>query len=87
MLGGLGVFAVRAASQIDDNLSLRILEGVVGVLDGSEREATLVKQWNELAGFDELSRLCEDVAMVSAGVTGKKRQQRENARVCGALAG
>ena len=77
------------ARKVDDNLSLRvaIAEGVVGALDGSEGEAPRINQWNELASFDESRRLCENVAMVSATLAGKKRQQRENARIRGALEG
>src|SRR5262245_52974620 len=83
------LLVVRGATQVDDNFSLRVAisEGVVGALDGSEGEAPLVNQWNELASFDELGRLCENIAMVSATLAGKKRQQRENAGIRGALEG
>jgi hypothetical protein len=57
----------------------------VGALDGSEREATWVDQWNERARFDESRRLRENLAMVSATLPGKKRPQRENAGIGGAL--
>src|SRR5262245_37692694 len=68
------LLVVRGATQVDDNFSLRVAisEGVVGALDGSEGEAPLVNQWNELASFDQSSRLCENVAMVSATLAGKK---------------
>jgi hypothetical protein len=41
--------AVRAASHVDDDFSLRvaIAESVVGALDGSEGEAPRVNQWKE----------------------------------------
>src|SRR5262249_59480095 len=73
----------------DDDFSLRVtsLEGVVGALDTSEGEAPRVNQRNELASFDELRRLRENVAMVSATLAGQKWQQRENAGIRGALEG
>src|SRR5262249_39490404 len=46
-----------------------------------------VNQRNELASFDELRRLRENVAMVSATLAGQKWQQRENAGIRGALEG
>src|SRR5262245_9251501 len=81
--------AMRGASQVDDNFSLRVVisEGVVGALDGRKGEATRVNQWNELASFDESSGLCENAAVVSATLAGKKRQQRENTGIRGALEG
>src|SRR5262245_22759095 len=71
------LLVVRGATQVDDNFSLRVAisEGVVGALDGSEGEAPLVYQWNEVASFAEMGRLRENVAMVSSTFAGKKWRQ------------
>jgi hypothetical protein len=51
----------------------------VRALDGSEGEATRINQWNELAGFDNASRLCQNIAVVRAAFADEKRQQRKDA--------
>ena len=72
---------MRGTIQVDNNFALGvvIIEGGVGTLDRRKGEAARVNQGNELAGFDQSTRLCENVSMVRAALAGKKRQQRENA--------